>query len=88
MMIHNSQTPKPIHFSEMLKMLDSAYQRRQTLNIKAWKSDGTIVSYKGWLVHHDYWLGGYVRLKNPANMQLRLIPQIFIFEINGKKVYL
>ncbi|MDD7597526.1 MAG: hypothetical protein SPJ90_06960 [Prevotella sp.] len=48
-------TNSPIHFSEMLRLIDSAYQRRQTLNIKAFRSDGHRVQYNGWLVHHQFW---------------------------------
>lgn len=80
--------PSPIHFSEMQRLMDSAYQHRQTLNVKAWKSDGHRVEYRGWLVHHQYWKGGYVRLVNPLNREMRLVPEIFIYEINGRKVYL
>lgn len=79
---------KVIHFSEMQRLMDTAYQRRQTLNIRAWRSDGHRVYYKGWVVHHQYWKGGYVRLKNPISHQLRLVPEIFIYEINGMKIYL
>lgn len=81
-------TNSPIHFSEMLRLIDSAYQRRQTLNIKAFRSDGHRVQYNGWLVHHQFWRGGYVRIVNPVNRQIRQLPDIFIYEINGKKVYL
>lgn len=79
---------KVIHFTEMLHLLGVAEQWRQTLDIKAWKQSGEVVHYKGWLVHHDHWRGGYVRLRNPLNRQIRLVPQVFIFEINGLKVYL
>lgn len=81
-------TNSPIHFSEMLRLIDSAYQRRQTLNIKAFRSDGNRVQYNGWLVHHQFWRGGYLRIINPVNRQIRQLPDIFIYEINGKKVYL
>lgn len=77
-----------IPFSEMLHIIAIAEERRQTLNVTAWESDGNIVEYRGWLVHHDYWRGGYVRLRNPLNNQIRLVPQIFIFEINNLTVYL
>ena len=77
-----------IHFSEMLHLIAIAEERRQTLNVKAWETDGHIVEYRGWLVHPGYWRGGYVRLKNPLNNELRLVPQIFIFEINNLTVYL
>ena len=80
--------PNPIHFSEMQRLMDTAYQRRQTLNIKAFRSDGNRVEYRGWIIHHQYWRGGYVRLVNPVNRQIRLVPEVFIYEINGIKVYL
>lgn len=80
--------PNPIHFSEMQRLMDTAYQRRQTLNIKAFRSDGNRVEYRGWIIHHRYWRGGYVRLVNPVNRQIRLVPEVFIYEINGMKVYL
>lgn len=80
--------PNPIHFSEMQRLMDTAYQRRQTLNIKAFRSDGIRVEYRGWIIHHQYWKGGYVRLVNPVNREIRLVPEVFIYEINGRKVYL
>lgn len=80
--------PNPIHFSEMQRLMDTAYQRRQTLNIKAFQSDGNRVEYRGWIIHHQYWRGGYVRLVNPVNREIRLVPEVFIYEINGRKVYL
>lgn len=80
--------PNPIHFSEMQRLMDTAYQRRQTLNIKAFRSDGNRVEYRGWIIHHQYWRGGYVRLVNPVNRQIRLVPEVFIYEINGMEVYL
>ncbi|MFR7598930.1 MAG: maintenance system killer protein [Prevotella sp.] len=72
----------------MQRLMDTAYQRRQTLNIKAFRSDGNRVEYRGWIIHHQYWRGGYVRLVNPVNRQIRLVPEVFIYEINGMKVYL
>lgn len=80
--------PNPIHFSEMQRLMDTAYQRRQTLNIKAFRSDGNRVEYRGWIIHHQYWKGGYVRLVNPVNREIRLVPEVFIYEINGRKVNL
>lgn len=77
-----------IHLSEAQRLMDLAYQHRQTLNIKAWRSDGHTVEYRGWLVHHQYWRGGYARIVNPVNREMRLLPEIFIKEINGMKVYL
>lgn len=79
---------RAIHFSEMQRLMDSAYQHRQTVSIKAWRSDGHRVEYRHWLVQHQYWRGGYVRLMSPVSRELRLVPEIFIYEINGLKVYL
>ena len=31
---------------------------------------------------------GYMRIVNPMSHQLRLLPEIFIYEVNGMKVYL
>lgn len=79
---------KSIHFSEMQRYLDLAYQHRQTVIIKAFRSDGCKVMYRGWLIHHQYWKGGYMRIYNPVSHQMRLLPEIFILEVNGMKVYL
>lgn len=78
-----------IHFSDMLRLLDQAYQHRSLVDVRAWEgATGDIIRYKGWLVHHDNWRGGYVRLRNPLNKALRCVPQIFIIQINNQRVYL
>lgn len=79
---------RSIHFSEIQRYLDLAYQHKQTVNIKAFRSDGHLVEYRGWLIHHQYWKGGYMRIINPVSHQIRQIPEIFILEVNGMKVYL
>nr|DAW02239.1 MAG TPA: hypothetical protein [Caudoviricetes sp.] len=78
-----------IHFTDMLRMLDQAYQHRTLVDVYAWEgSTGIKLRYNGWLVHHVNWRGGYVRLRNPKNRELRTVPQIFIFKINKQTVYL
>lgn len=73
----------------MLRLLDQAYQHRSLVDVRAWEgATGNIIHYKGWLVHHDNWRGGYVRLRNPLNKALRCVPQIFIIQINNQRVYL
>lgn len=72
----------------MQRIIAVAQERRQTLNIIAWKTDGNVVEYKGWLVHHDHWRGGYVRLRNPVNGELRLVPYVYIISLNGYNIYL
>lgn len=72
----------------MLTLLSLSHRSGATVNVRAWRSDGNIVEYSGWLVHHDYWRGGYVRLRNPVNGEIRMVPQIFIFELNNHPIYL
>lgn len=79
---------KTIHFSEMQRYMDLAYQRSQTLNVTAWREDGHIVEYRGWKVYHQYWRGGFVRLRSPISRQIRTVPEIFIIEVNGMRMYL
>lgn len=79
---------KVMHFSEMQHLIAVAEERRQTLNVRAWTSEGVINLYKRWYVHHQYWRKGFVRLRNPVNNEIRLIPEIYIIEINGYSIYL
>lgn len=81
---------KAIHFSDMLRLLDQAYQHRSLVDVYAWEGGtGETLHYKGWLVHHVNWRGGYVRLRNPKNARiLRTLPQIFIIQTNNQRVFL
>lgn len=81
---------KAIHFSDMLRLLDQAYQHRSLVDVYAWEGGtGETLHYKGWLMHHVNWRGGYVRLRNPKNARiLRTLPQIFIIQINNQRVFL
>lgn len=79
---------KAMHFTEMQHLMAIAEERRQLVNVKAWTSRGTINEYNGWLVHHQYWRKGYVRLRNPVNNEIRLVQEIFIISINGYSIYL
>lgn len=81
---------KAIHFSDMLRLLDQAYQHRSLVDVYAWEGGtGETLHYKGWLVHHVNWRGGYVRLCNPKNAHImRTLPQIFIIQINNQRVFL
>lgn len=45
-----------IHFADMLRLLDQAYQHRSLVDIHAWEGGtGEMLHYKGWLVHHVNW---------------------------------
>ena len=59
------------HLTEVLRLLAKAERDRSTINLKAWTSDGETVDYTGWLVRGSSWRGGFHRLVNPANAEVR-----------------
>jgi len=79
---------KPIHFKEMQQLLDIARETHQKVNILAWELKGNIIEYRGWLVSSSSWRKGWHKLINPVNNQIRTVPDIFIFNINGHQIYL
>lgn len=80
---------KAIHLNEALQLLDLARERRQTVNLKVWElQTGAVIEYRGWLVSSSNWKGGWHRVVNPMNNQIRTVPDILIHEINGLSIYL
>lgn len=80
---------KAIHFNEAMQMLDLARERKQTVNLKVWElQTGNVIEYRGWLVSSSNWKGGWHRVINLANNQIRTVPDILIHEINGLSIYL
>lgn len=85
----NNNKRKAIHLNEALQILDIAREHRQAVNLKVWEMQtGAVVEYKGWLVSSSNWKGGWHRVVNPANNQIRTVPDILIHEINGLSIYL
>ena len=80
---------KAIHINEAMQILDLARERRQTVNLKVWElQTGNVIEYRGWLVSSSNWKGGWHRVINPVNNQIRTVPDILIHEINGLSIYL
>lgn len=80
---------KAIHINEAMQILDLARERKQTVNLKVWElQTGNVIEYRGWLVSSSNWKGGWHRVINPANKQIRTVPDILIHEINGLSIYL
>ena len=77
-----------IYWKDMIKTLDIASINKETVNVDAWASDGTIIHYEGWQVLGRYWKGNIHKLVNPVNGQIRAVKDIYIFRINGLTVYL
>ena len=79
---------KPIQMKQGQQILDVARESGQKVFVKAWDSKGNIIEYNGWLVSSSNWRGGWHRLLNPVNNQIRTVPDIFMFNINGLPIYL
>lgn len=79
---------KPIQMKQGQLMLDAAKETRQRVNILAWDSKGNVIEYRGWLVSSSSWRGGWHRLLNPVSHEIRTVPDIFMFNINGHNIYL
>ena len=83
------ENKKAIHFNEALQIMDLARERKQTVNLKVWElQTGNVIEYRGWLVSSSNWKGGWHRVINPVNNQIRTVPDILIHEINGLSIYL
>ena len=78
----------PIHFKQMQQLLDIARETHQKVNVSAWDQKGNVIEYRGWLVSSSSWRKGWHKLINPVNNEIRTVPDIFIFNINGHQIYL
>ncbi len=79
---------RPVHFKQAQQMLDVARESRQQVTVSAWDRKGNIIVYRGWLVSSSSWRKGWHKLINPVNSEIRTVPDIFIFNINGHQIYL
>lgn len=80
---------RAIHINEAMQIMDIARERRQTVNLRVWEMQtGGIIDYKGWMVSSSNWKGGWHRIINPVNNEIRTVPDIFVFELNGLSIYL
>ena len=78
----------PIHFKQMQQLLDIARESRQKVNVSVWDQKGNVIEYRGWLVSSSSWRKGWHKLINPVNNEIRTVPDIYIFNINGHNIYL
>lgn len=78
-----------IHINDAMQVLGIAREQRRKVDLKVWEGKtGEIIDYRGWLVSSSSWRGGWHRIVNPANNQIRTVPDIFIISINGQPMYL
>lgn len=79
----------PIHLKQMQQLLDRAKEHGQLVDVYAWeKQSGEVIHYDGWQVSSSSWRGGWHRLVHPKSHQIRTVPDILIFKVNGEAVYL
>jgi hypothetical protein len=79
----------PIHMTKAQQMLDIACETKQHVSVKAWEgSTGNILEYNNWLVSSSSWRKGWHKLINPVSGEIRTVPDIFIFNVNGHPIYL
>ena len=76
------------HINEVLKLMDKARDEGATVNLKAWSSEGEVIDYNGWMVKGGSWRGGFHRLVNPVNGEVRTVPDMYIFNFMGTTVFL
>ena len=80
---------KPIHFNDAMQLLDVARESKQRVNLLVWEGKtGNVIEYKGWMVSSSSWRKGWHKITNPVNNQIRTVPDIFIFNINGHQIFL
>ena len=77
-----------LHINYVLEQLDVAAKYHQKVDLKAWKKDGNVVDYSGWIPVGAHWRGGIHRLMNPINGDVRAVIDVLIYEFNGHTVYL
>ncbi len=84
-----AEIKKSMHIKDVQKSLDTARIWNQTVNVEAWSLEdgGAVVRYYGWKVKGGYWRGGWHRLLNPRNGQIRTVPDCFIVRYNGHAVH-
>jgi len=79
----------PIHINKALQILDIAKETNKKVTILAWEgSTGNILEYKNWMVSSSSWRKGWHKIINPASREIRTLPDIFIFNVNGHPIYL
>ena len=80
---------KPIHFNDAMQLLDVARESKQRVNLLVGEGKtGNVIEYKGWMVSSSSWRKGWHKIINPVNNQIRTVPDIFIFNINGHQIFL
>lgn len=77
-----------LHISEVEYLLDKAKKDGMQVNVEALDITGALNAYNGWYVQGGYWRGGFHRLRNPVNGEIRAICDVLIIKFNNCNMYL
>ena len=77
-----------LHISEVEYLLDKAKKDGMQVNVEALDTTGAVNTYNGWYVQGGYWRGGFHRLRNPVNGEIRATCDVLIIKFNNCNKYL
>jgi len=84
----NKKINSSLHISEVEYLLDKAKKDGMQVNVEALDTTGAVNTYSGWYVQGGYWRGGFHRLRNPVNGEIRAICDVLIIKFNNCNMYL
>ena len=84
----NTKIKRSYHISEVEFLLDKAKKDGMQVNVAALDSTGALNEFYGWYVQGGYWRGGFHRLRNPVNGEIRTLCDVLIIKFNNCSMYL
>lgn len=86
--MNNTKIKRSYHISEVEFLLDKAKKDGMQVNVAALDSTGALNEFYGWYVQGGYWRGGFHRLRNPVNGEIRTLCDVLIMKFNNCSMYL
>lgn len=84
----NPKIKRSYHITEVEFLLDKAKKDGMQVNVAALDSTGALNEFYGWYVQGGYWRGGFHRLRNPVNGEIRTLCDVLIIKFNNCSMYL
>ena len=84
----NTKIKRSYHISEVEFLLDKAKKDGMQVNIEALHVTGALNTFNGWYVQGGFWRGGFHRLRNPVNGEIRTVCDVLIMKFNNCSMYL
>ena len=86
--MNTKKIKRSYHISEVEFLLDKAKKDGMQVNVAALDSTGALNEFYGWYVQGGYWRGGFHRLRNPVNGEIRTLCDVLIIKFNNCSMYL